>query len=77
LAIKIDTIEKPDNLHILSVLEQAKKNVAATSTIRSLVIDRGFLDGKVLYAIHRQGIEFVIPLKRNMEATRGTPGNLP
>jgi hypothetical protein len=70
LAIKIDTIEKPDNLHVLSVLEQAKVNVAATSTIRSLVIDRGFLDGKVLYAIDRQGIEFVIPLKRNMEATR-------
>ena len=28
LAIKIDTIEKPDNLHVLAVLEQAKENVA-------------------------------------------------
>jgi Transposase DDE domain len=69
LAIKIDTIEKPDNLHILAVLEQAKENVAASSTIRSLVIDRGFLDGKVLYAIDQQGIQFVIPLKSNMDAT--------
>jgi hypothetical protein len=69
LAIKIDTIEKPDNLHILAVLEQAKENVAATSIIRSLVVDRGFLDGKVLFAIAKQGIEFVIPLKRNMNAT--------
>jgi hypothetical protein len=70
LAIKIDTIEKPDNLHILAVLEQAKENVKASSAIDSLVIDRGFLDGKVLYEIDLQGLEFVIPLKRNMEATK-------
>jgi hypothetical protein len=70
LAIKIDTIEKPDNLHVLSVLEQAKANVAQTSTIRSLVVDRGFLDGKILYEIDQRGIEFVIPLKANMEATQ-------
>lgn len=68
LAIKIDTIEKPDNLHVLAVLEQAKDNVGPKSKIRSLVIDRGFLDGKVLFVIDRQGIEFVIPLKRNMNA---------
>ena len=70
LAIKIDTIEKPDNLHILTVLEQAKENVKPSSRIDSLVIDRGFLDGKALYEIDRQGIEFVIPLKKNMEATK-------
>lgn len=70
LAIKIDTIEKPDNLHVLSVLEQAKENVKISSTIDSLVIDRGFLDGKVLYKIDLQGIEFVIPLKRNMAACK-------
>jgi hypothetical protein len=70
LAIKIDTIEKPDNLHILAVLEQAKENVKQTSLIRSLVVDRAFLDGKSLYAIDQQGIEFVIPLKSNMGATQ-------
>jgi hypothetical protein len=70
LAVKIDTIEKPDNLHVLAVLEQAKENVKETSVIRSLVVDRAFLDGKSLYAIDQQGIEFVIPLKSNMEATR-------
>ena len=70
LAIKIDTIEKPDNLHVLAVLEQAKENVKASSVIRSLVVDRAFLDGKSLYEIDRQGIEFVIPLKSNMEATK-------
>ena len=68
LAIKIDTIEKPDNRHVLAVLEQAKTNVKPFSIIDSLVLDRGFLDGKVLYEIDLQGIEFAIPLKRNMEA---------
>lgn len=70
LAIKIDTIEKPDNLHLLTVLEQAKENVKPCSTIDSLVIDRGFLDGKKLYEIDQDGLEFVIPLKRNMEAAK-------
>jgi len=70
LAVKIDKIQKPDNLHILGVLEQAKENVAPFSKIVSLVIDRGFLDGKVLYEIDQQGLEFVIPLKRNMEAAK-------
>ncbi|MFO7958377.1 MAG: hypothetical protein R6X33_14920 [Candidatus Brocadiia bacterium] len=70
MALKIDTIEKPDNLHVLAVLEQAKKNVTPYSTVDSLVLDRGFLDGKVLYDIDLQGIEFAIPLKRNMAAAK-------
>jgi len=69
LAIKLDTIEKPDNPHVLAALEQAQENVGPKSTIRSLVVDRGFLDGKVLFAIDQQGIEFVTPLKSNMTAT--------
>jgi hypothetical protein len=70
LAVKIDTIEKPDNRHLVAVLEQAKDNVAESSTIDSVVIDRGFLDGKALWEIDQQGIEFVIPLKTNMEAAK-------
>jgi len=70
LAIKIDTIEKPDNLHLLAVLEQAKENVKESSTIDSVVIDRGFLDGKDLYKIDEDGLEFVIPLKRTIEAAK-------
>ena len=34
------------------------------------MLDRGFLDGKVLYDIDLQGIEFVVPLKRNMDAAK-------
>lgn len=52
------------------MLEQAKDNAAESSAIDSLVIDRGFLYGKVLYEIDQQGIGFVIPLKGNMEAAK-------
>lgn len=69
LAIKIDTIEKPDNLHALAALAQAQENVRGKSTIRSLVVDRGFIDGKFLYAVDQQDIQFIIPSKSNMEAT--------
>lgn len=69
LAIKIDTIEKSDHRHLLAVLNQAIENVAhGGANIDTLVIDRGFLDGKNLYKIDEMGIGFVIPLKRNMEA---------
>ena len=54
----------------MAVLEQAKENVRESSVIRSVVVDRAFLDGKNLYAIDQQGIEFIIPLKSNMGATQ-------
>ncbi len=68
LAIKIDTIEKPDNRHLISVLKQAIVNVGPGRVIDTLVIDRGFLDGKDLYKVDQLGIGFVIPLKRSMAA---------
>ncbi len=70
LAIKIDTIEKPDNRHLMAVLKQAMENVKPAAIIDTLVIDRGFLDGKDLYKIDQLGIGFVVPLKRNMEAAQ-------
>ena len=69
LAIKIDTIEKSDHYHLMAVLNQAIENVVpGGSIIDTLVIDRGFLDGKNLYKIDLMGIGFVIPLKRDMLA---------
>ena len=69
LAIKIDTIEKPDNRHLISVLKQAIDNVGPERVIDTVVIDRGFLDGKDLYKVDQLGIGFVVPLKANMAAT--------
>jgi hypothetical protein len=46
LSIKIDIMEKPDNLHVLAVLEQAKENAASKSKVRSLVADTGSRSSK-------------------------------
>jgi len=69
LALIIDDIQEADNKHALTVLLQAKKNVEGYATIRSVALDRGFLDGKLLSAIGAQGIRIYIPAKSSMDIT--------
>ncbi len=66
LAIAIDDINAPDNKHALSVLAQAKRNVGRHARIRSVALDRGFLDGKLLGAIGREGMWVYIPARSDM-----------
>lgn len=71
LALHIDGINVSDNEHALRVLQQAKDNTAGYSTVRSVAIDRGFLDGKLLWAIeHKIGLLIYIPAKSNMTITQ-------
>lgn len=57
IALHIDGINVLDNEHALRVLRQAVDNVAGHATVRSVAIDRGFLDGKLLWAIeHNLGL---------------------
>ena len=67
LAIRIDEINEPDNKHAYAVLDQARKNVAGYSTIRSVALDRGFLDGKLLSRIDADSIWIYIPAKSNLQ----------
>ena len=69
LAIRIDGINEPDNKHAYDVLAQAGKNVAGHATIRSVALDRGFLDGKLLWRIDQDGRYIYIPAKANMNVT--------
>jgi hypothetical protein len=67
LALRIDGINVADNEHALAVLRQAQANVAGSATLRSVALDRGFLDGKLLWAIeHELGLIVYIPAKSNM-----------
>lgn len=67
LALRIDGINVSDNEHALAVLEQAKDNVAQHATLRSVALDRGFLDGKLLWAIeHQLGLLIYVPAKSNL-----------
>lgn len=67
LAMKIDGINVADNEHAYEVLAQARANVEGYACIRSVALDRGFLDGKLLSRIdEKTGTILYIPAKSNM-----------
>jgi len=70
LAMKIDGINVADNAHAFEVLAQAQANVAGHATLRSVALDRGFLDGKLLSRIERETRAIIyIPAKSSMTIT--------
>ena len=70
LAMKIDGINVADNEHAYEVLAQARANVEGHASIRSVALDRGFLDGKLLSRIDEEaGAIVYIPAKSNMTIT--------
>jgi hypothetical protein len=70
LAIALDGINVADNEHAYDVVAQARKNVEGYATIRSLALDRGFLDGKLLSRLDGEGLLIYIPAKANMTITQ-------
>ena len=70
LALAIDDIQVHDNQHAYEVLAQAQQNVAGIARIRSVALDRGFLDGKLLSRIEKDGILIYIPAKANMRVAQ-------
>ncbi len=70
LAIAIDGINVADNELALSVLEQAMANVSGYCTVRSVALDRGFLDGKLLWALEQRGLIVYIPGKSTLTITK-------
>ena len=68
LAIKIDGINVSDNEHAFEVLAQARANVEGYATIRSVAMDRGFLDGKLLSQVDKDTIVY-IPARSDMTIT--------
>ena len=71
LALKFATIERPDNEFAREVVDQAIANLEGYSTIVSVALDRGFLDGDLLYWLKTErDIEWVCPAKENMEVTK-------
>jgi len=70
LAMKIDGINVADNEHAYEVLAQACANIEGHASIRSVALDRGFLDGKLLSRIDEEtGAIVYIPAKSNMTIT--------
>jgi hypothetical protein len=69
LAIAIDGINVADNAHAYEVVAQSRKNVEGYATIRSVALDRGFLDGNLLSKIDGEGAIVYLPAKSNLTIT--------
>ena len=69
LALAIDGINVADNAHAYAVIDQARKNVEGYATIRSVALDRGFLDGKLLSKFDDDGVIVYLPAKSNLRIT--------
>ena len=68
LALKIVRIQSHEAPYLLELVRQAQHNLAPYSRIRWLVVDRAYVDGPSLYALHEMGIKFVVIAKTTMKA---------
>jgi len=66
LALRFTTIEVADVNLAREVIEQAVINLGEHATIASIAMDRGFMDGTLLWWLDTMGIIFFIPAKSNM-----------
>ena len=66
LAIQIVQIQAHEAPYLVALVQQAQANLAPHSRISQLVIDRAYVDGASLYALHELGITFVVIAKSNM-----------
>src|SRR5438270_3904007 len=66
LAMKVVKIEEYEGGFLVSLLEQAQRNLGTRGRIRTIVIDRGYLDGEDLWQVHQQGIIFVEVIRINL-----------
>ena len=70
LAMVQDTIETAETTPARALIEQAQENVKGYSEVVSCAIDRGFLDGDLLWWLKNdRGIDWVCPAKENMLVT--------
>jgi hypothetical protein len=67
LALKIVRIQSHEAPYLLELVRQAQQNLEPYSRIRWLVVDRAYVDGPSLYALHKLGIKFVVIAKTNMK----------
>ena len=66
IAMRFFTIETHDIILAQEVIEQAILNLGDHARIASIALDRGFMDGKLLWWLNEQKITFYIPAKERM-----------
>lgn len=70
LAVMMDTADKPDNLHVFELLQQAQANLGEHAHIAGVALDRGFVDGDLLHKLAGElGMSWLAPAKAHMQVT--------
>ena len=70
LGVAMDTIETADITLAKAVVEQAKTNLAGYAVLAGLAVDRGFLDGDLLWWLKEdEKVNWLCPGKENMNVT--------
>ena len=69
LAAKLLKIQEHESNYTIELIKMAQKNIAGYSKIVRIKMDRGHLDGKALWWLNKEGIEYVVPAKGNMDVT--------
>jgi len=67
LAMRFAAIDVHDINFARDVIQQAITNLGDHAGIASIAMDRGFMDGTLLWWLNTEGIIFYIPAKSNME----------
>jgi hypothetical protein len=77
LGFAFDTIEKSDNEHAKAVIDQARANLRGYGRLVEVTLDRGFLDGDLLWWLKEErGIHWVCPSKEKMDVTEEARGRV-
>jgi len=77
LAIRFATIEVADTQLAQEVIQQAIDNLGDHAELVSIAIDRGFMDGKLLWWLSTRKITFFIPAKTNMDVYKDALSLIP
>jgi len=73
LSMRFDTIEVGDINYAREVIQQAVTNLGSHANIVSVALDRGFMDGQLLWWLNTEmNIIFYIPAKTNMNVYEDT-----
>ncbi len=70
LAMIVDTAEKPENQHVVELLQRAQANLGTAGRIDGVTLDRGFMDGDLLHKLASElHVNWLVPAKANMHVT--------
>jgi hypothetical protein len=70
LAAKLMKIQESEKNYTMELIKKAEDNLAGYCRIKRVKMDRGHLDGKTLWQMHKAGYQFVIPGRGDMQITR-------